>query len=74
MKFTDGPIQALCAKLELGEVPPNFKEGFGPSRGQFMWAAGGIALRLEFYRQTAERPVSTRGSPRGVNKNTERNA
>jgi hypothetical protein len=64
VKFTDVGIKALCAKLELGEVPVAIKGRFEPpEREQFMWAAGRIAFRLEFYRQTATLTLAASDGP-----------
>jgi DNA-binding MltR family transcriptional regulator len=62
MKFADAPIQKLCAKLNLREG--KMKGLFHTTeRRQFMWAAASVAFRLEFYRQTAKRPLSVPGGP-----------
>ena len=64
MKFTDAGIQALCAKLELGDVPIGIRGRFAsPEREQFICAAARIAFRLEFYRQTARLSLSASDGP-----------
>jgi len=61
LTFTDAAIEALCAKLRLGNV--TVASSLSEPRQRFMWASAQIVQRLEFYRRTASASLSATDGP-----------